>query len=71
MGTLPTIGVLLLVLGTLSFVIPVSRREHHRLSVGDTRFTLRPESRAKLPPAVGIVLLGGGALALVLGLRKT
>jgi hypothetical protein len=71
MRALLTIGVLLLVLGALSFVIPVSRREHHGLSIGDTRFTLQTESREKLPPAVGIILLGGGALALILGLRKT
>jgi hypothetical protein len=71
MRVLPAIGVLLLVLGALSFVIPVSRREHHGLSIGDTRFTLQTESREKLPPAVGAILLGGGALALFLGLRKT
>jgi hypothetical protein len=71
MRALPTIGVLLLVLGALSFVIPVPRREHHGFAIGDTKFTLQTESREKLPPAVGIILLGGGALALVLGLRKT
>ena len=71
MRALPAIGVLLLVLGALSFVIPVSRREHHGLSIGDTRFTLQTESREKLSPAVGIILLGGGAFALILGLRKT
>lgn len=70
MKALPALGILLLVLGALSFVIPVAHREHHGLRVGDTKFTLQTESREKLPPAVGVILMTGGALALVLGLRR-
>jgi hypothetical protein len=55
MKVLPALGILLLVLG---------------LRVGDTKFTLQTESREKLPPAVGIIVMAGGALALVLGLRR-
>jgi hypothetical protein len=71
MKALPVLGVLLLILGALSFVIPVSHRDDHTLRVGDAKFTVQTESREKLPPAVGAILLGGGVLALVLGLRKS
>lgn len=71
MKALPVLGVLLLILGALSFVLPVSHRDDHTLRVGDAKFTLQTESREKLPPAVGAILLGGGVLALVLGLRKS
>ncbi len=70
MKTLPIIGVLLLVLGALSFVVPVPHHEDHGVKIGDAKFSVQTESSEKLPPAVGIVLLGGGILALVLGLRK-
>ena len=71
MKALSVLGVLLMILGALSFVIPVSHRDDHSLKVGDAKFTLQTESREKLPPAVGIILIGGGVLSLVLGLRKS
>jgi hypothetical protein len=51
--------------------MPVPHREHHGLKIGDTRISVQTENDEKLPPAVGIILLAGGALAVVLGLRKT
>jgi hypothetical protein len=71
MKNLAFVGVLLLVLGLLSFFIPIPHRENHGLKIGDTKIGVQTESREKLPPAVGIALLAGGALALVLGSRKT
>jgi len=71
MKALPAIGILLLVLGALSFVIPLPHREDHGVRIGDAKFSVQTESREKLPPAVGIILLGGGVLALIVGLRKT
>jgi hypothetical protein len=70
MKPLSMFGVLLLILGALAFVIPVPHRDDHSLKVGDAKVTLQTESREKLPPAVGIILIGGGVLALVLGMRK-
>jgi hypothetical protein len=71
MKNIASVGVLLLVLGLLSFFIPIPHRENHGLKIGDTKIGVQTESSEKLPPAVGIVLLAGGALALVLGSRKT
>jgi uncharacterized membrane protein len=70
MKALPVLGVLLLILGALAFVVPMPNRDDHSVTIGDAKFTLQTESREKLPPAVGIVLIGGGVLSLVLGLRK-
>jgi hypothetical protein len=71
MKALPLVGILLLLLGVLSFVVPVPHRENHGLKIGDAKISVETESSDKLPPAVGIVLLAGGVVALVLGLRKT
>jgi len=64
------VGILLVVLGLLSFVVPVPHRESHSLNIGDAKIGVQTEHSEKLPPAVGIVLVAGGVLALVLGSRK-
>ena len=64
------LGVLLLVLGALSFFVPLPHQDNHRLTIGNANLTLETETREKLPPAVGLVLIGGGVLALILGLRN-
>ena len=65
------IGVVLLLLGLLSFVVPIPTHENHGVKIGDTKIGVQTESSEKLPPAVGIVLLCGGILALVIGSRKS
>jgi uncharacterized membrane protein len=70
MKALPLVGVLLLVLGVLSFVVPIPHRENHGVKIGDAKFSVETENSEKLPPAAGIVLLAGGVVALVVGLRK-
>ena len=64
------VGVVLLVLGVLAFVIPIPQREDHSVKIGDAKIGVQTQSSQKLPPAVGIVLVSGGVLALVLGSRK-
>ncbi len=70
MNSLRVIGVLLLVLGLGALVVPIPQREDHSVKIGDTKIGVQTEHREKLPPAVGIVLLAGGVLAIVLGSRK-
>jgi len=65
------VGVVLLVLGLLAFIVPIPQREDHSVKIGDAKIGVQTQSSQKLPPAVGIVLIGGGVLALVLGSRKT
>jgi uncharacterized membrane protein len=64
------VGILLLLLGVLSFVVPVPRREDHSVKIGDTRFGVQTETSEKLPPAVGIVLVAAGVVVVVAGSRK-
>jgi hypothetical protein len=64
------VGILLLVMGVLSFVVPIPQREEHGVKIGDTKIHLQTEGSEKLPDAVGIVLISGGVVALILGSRK-
>jgi len=70
MRALPIVGVLLVVLGIVSFVVPLPHQEKHGIKVGDAKFSIQTEDSEKLPSSVGIILIGGGVVALILGLRK-
>jgi nucleoside recognition membrane protein YjiH len=65
------IAILLLLLGVLSFVVPIPQREDHSVKIGNAKIGVQTESNEKLPPVVGIVLVAGGVLVLVLGTRRT
>lgn len=71
MKSLQILGVVLVVLGLLCFVVPIPRHQDHGLKIGDAKITVQTESDEKLPPAVGIVLVAGGVMALVVGMRKS
>ena len=70
MKALSLVGLLLLVLGVLSFVFPVPHQESHGVKIGDAKFSIQTNSSEKLPPAVGIILVAGGVVALIAGMRR-
>lgn len=55
------IGLVVLVLGILSFFVPVPHSEHHGISAGDVHLGVTTHEEDKVPPAVSIVLLVVGA----------
>jgi hypothetical protein len=63
------IGVIILVLGVLSFVVPFPSYHHHGVKVGDSSIGVTTEHDEKLPPAVGVVLLVVGAGLIITGRR--
>lgn len=71
MKGLAVVGILLLVMGLLSFVVPVPHREDHSVKIGSAKVGVETDHSEKLPPAVGVVLLAGGVVALTFGSRKT
>lgn len=70
MKGLALLGVVLLVIGLLSFVVPIPHSENHGVKVGDAKIGVQTESSEKLPIGVGLVLVAGGVVALVAGSRK-
>ena len=70
MKGLALVGIALVILGLLSFVVPVPHSENHGIKVGDAKIGVQTESQEKLPYGVGIALVAGGVIALVAGNRR-
>jgi len=64
------VGVLLVVLGILSFFVPVPHSEHHGVNLGDAHVGITTHDDEKVAPAVSTVLVVVGAGLMIAG-RKS
>jgi len=64
MKALLVVGLILLVLGVLSFVVPFPHSQHHGISVGDAHVGVTTHTDEKVSPAVsiGLVVVGAGLM---------
>jgi hypothetical protein len=69
MKALFAIGLIILVLGILSFFIPVPHTEHHGLDAGDVHVGVDTKHSDLLPPAASVALVVVGAVLMVAGGR--
>ena len=70
MKALMLVGVVLVVLGILSFFVPVPHSEHHGVNLGDAHVGITTHDDEKVAPAVSIVLVVVGAGLMIAG-RKS
>lgn len=61
MKPLFTIGLVVLILGLISFFVPVPHSEHHGISAGDVHLGVTTHHEDRVPLAASIVLLVVGA----------
>jgi membrane-bound metal-dependent hydrolase YbcI (DUF457 family) len=71
MRPLVVMGIALLVLGILSFFVPVPTSTSHEFKAGDTSLKITTRHRETLPPLASGVLCVAGFGLLIAGLRKT
>src|SRR5271155_3569072 len=64
------IGLVILVLGIFSFLIPVPRTEHHGVSAGDLHVGVNTHHSDRVPPAISVVLVVAGAGMMIAGRGK-
>jgi hypothetical protein len=69
MKALMLVGIVVLILGVVSFLVPFPHYHHHGLNVGDAHIGITTEQDEKLPPAVGIALVVVGAGLMISGRR--
>jgi hypothetical protein len=67
MRALLLVGVLLAVLGIVSFFVPFPHSEHHGVSVGDAHVGITTQHDEKVAPAVSVVLLVAGVGLMIAG----
>ena len=61
MKLLMRVGVIVLVLGIVSFFVPFPHSEHHGVRVGDAHVGITTHDDQRVPPVVSIVLMVVGA----------
>jgi hypothetical protein len=68
--TLMLVGVVVLVLGVVSFFVPFPHSEHHGVRLGDAHVGVTTHDDERIPPALSIVLVVVGAGLMIAG-RKS
>lgn len=63
-------GLLLVVLGIASLVVPVPRTEMHGIKAGDMNIRLQTTSSERVSPIVSAVLIAGGIALAIAGARS-
>ena len=71
MRPLFVIGLVVLVLGIFSFVVPIPMSHSHDAKIGDATIDITTHSSERLSPIVGVVLCFAGAGLLIAGSRKS
>ena len=61
------VGLVVLILGLLSFFVPVPHRENHELKAGDLHVGVQTQHNTHVQPAVSVVLVVVGAVMMVGG----
>ena len=70
MKPLAVIGAVLLLLGVLSFVVPIPHREEHSVKIGDAKLGVQTQTNERLPLGASIAIVAAGAACLIFGARK-
>jgi hypothetical protein len=64
------VGLIVLILGIASFVVPLPHSETHGMKVGDASIGVTTRSSEKLSPVIGGILCVVGAVLMIGGARK-
>ncbi|HTA47868.1 MAG TPA: hypothetical protein VK930_00330 [Verrucomicrobiae bacterium] len=70
MKALMLVGVVVLVLGVLSFFVPFPHSEHHGVSIGDAHVGVTTHDDQRVPPVMSIVLVVVGAGLMIAGSKS-
>jgi hypothetical protein len=63
------VGMVVVILGVLSLVVPIPRTERHGIQVGDASVGIKTQTEEKVSPIVSVVMIAGGALMMFGGGR--
>ncbi|MDP9266857.1 MAG: hypothetical protein M3P27_00850 [Acidobacteriota bacterium] len=69
MKALLWIGIVLVVLGVLSLIVPIPRQENHGIKAGDVSIGVQTRTEEKVSPMISAALIVAGAVMAVAGSR--
>ncbi len=64
------IGLVILILGVISFFVPIPHTEDHGVKVGDASIGVQTHSSEHISPALSGTLVAVGAVMMIAGARK-
>ena len=65
------IGLVVLILGIVSLVVPIPHSDRQGVTVGGVALGVETRSEEKIAPGVSAALIAGGVIALIAGNRKS
>ncbi len=65
------IGMVVLILGIVSLVVPIPRNEREGIKAGGISIGVETRHEEKVPPVVSAVMILGGAGMMIVGKRKS
>jgi len=71
MKTLFWIGLLVLILGIVSLVVPIPHRDREGVTVGGVSLGVETRTEEKIAPIVSAAMIAGGLIVLIAGTRKS
>jgi hypothetical protein len=69
MKALLWVGIILVVLGIVSFFVPLPHTEDHSMQAGDLKIGVQTKDEEKVPPIISGALIVGGAVLAAAGAR--
>jgi hypothetical protein len=70
MKTLLYVGLILVVLGVASLVVPIPHTQTQGIKVGDANFGVQTTHSERVAPVISIVLIAGGIALSIAGARS-
>jgi len=70
MKAVTLVGAVLILLGALSFVVPIPHHEGHSVKIGGAKVGIETQSSDKVPTSVSVLMLAAGIATILLGSRQ-
>jgi hypothetical protein len=64
------VGLIVLVLGIVSFIVPIPHQEKHGVKIGDASIGVTTRNDEKVPLAVSVIMLVGGLGLMAVGGKR-
>ncbi len=65
------VGIVLIILGILSLLVPIPQTEDHSVRAGDVKIGIQTTEHRRVSPVISAILIAGGLGAMIAGSRRS